>query len=102
MLDRACAQFEPDDPEYIRVSRKTYEYVNDSQDYAALRSTRHFGPMVLHLVLSQRMDNLLSYLITIKDIAAGADVVRVFYAVENTATSVDSMSDMEIIEVSII
>nr|CAG4642707.1 EOG090X0AW0 [Evadne anonyx] len=98
VLDRACAQYEPDDPEYIRVSRKTYDHVNDSQAYGTLRSTRHFGPMVLHLVLSKQMDNLLSYLITIKDIAGSADLIRVFHIVEQETSPADSMTDLELIE----
>jgi len=98
VLDRACSQFEPDDPEYIRVSRKTYDHVNNTQEYAALRSTRHFGPMVLHFVLGKQMDNLLAHLITRKDIAASADLIRVFHAVHQDTSSVDPITDMELIE----
>jgi len=98
VLDRACAQYEPDDPQYIQVSRRTYNHVNDVHEYAALRSTRHFGPMVLHLILSQQMDNLLCYLISEKDISAGADLVKIFHATKPETSPVDSMTDMELIE----
>nr|CAG4643413.1 EOG090X0AW0 [Ilyocryptus agilis] len=87
ILDRACIQFEPDDPGYIRVTRKTYECVDKNGHYDALRSTRHFGPMVLHLTLLKRIDNLLFHLISREEIEAGADLVRLFHLVENTSSS---------------
>lgn len=59
ILDKACAQFEPDDAEYIRVSRKTYNHINSTKEFNLLRSTRHFGSLVYHLVLTKNLDNLL-------------------------------------------
>ncbi|BES99851.1 ribosomal protein S22 [Nesidiocoris tenuis] len=59
ILNRACAQFEPDDPDYIRVTTKTYEAVNSFGDFDLLRSTRHFGPLVFHLALTKNLDRLL-------------------------------------------
>ena len=55
--------------------------------------------MVLHLILSQQMDNLLCYLISEKDISAGADLVKIFHATKPETSPVDSMTDMELIEV---
>ena len=98
MLDRACAQFDPDDPDYIRVTRKTYNFVDENAKFASLRSTRHFGPMVLHLVLSKRMDNLLFHLINSKDIDAAADLVRLFHEVESN-TSPTEVDEFHLIEV---
>lgn len=63
ILDRACAQFEPDDPQYIRVCRAVYDKINqlswtplhgDSGDLNPLRSlrhTRHFGPLALYMIV---------------------------------------------------
>lgn len=58
VLNRACVQFEPDDPRYVAVTRQVYDYVDDMADYDKLRSTRHFGPMVLYLVYSKKTDML--------------------------------------------
>lgn len=58
VLNRACAQFEPDDPRYVSCTREVYNYVNDQADFDKLRSTRHFGPMVLYLVYSKNTDIL--------------------------------------------
>ncbi len=98
MLDRACAQFDPDDPEYISVTRKTYDFVDENSKYTSLRSTRHFGPMVLHLVLSKRIDNLLFHFINLKDIDAAANLVRLFHTVAND-TSPTEVDEFQLIEV---
>ncbi|TPP63599.1 Small subunit ribosomal protein S22 [Fasciola gigantica] len=62
ILDRACVQFEPDDPQYIQVCHAVYDAVNelawtplhtDSSDTNPLRSlrhTRHFGPLALYMI----------------------------------------------------
>lgn len=98
VLDRACAQFEPDDPDYIRVTRKTYDLVDENGQYASLRSTRHFGPMTLHLILSKRMDGLLFHFITSKDVGAAANLVRLFHLVENESSPND-VDEFQLIEV---
>nr|CAG4646479.1 EOG090X0AW0 [Macrothrix elegans] len=82
VLDRACTQFEPDDSDYIRVTRKTYDHIDMNKQYEVLRSTRHFGPLTLHLVLSKRMDDLMLYFLSKQDLSASADLVRLFHKVE--------------------
>lgn len=61
ILDRNCAQFEPDHPDYIRVAETVYDRVDGSGDWSDLWSTRHYGPMVFHLVWQRRVDDLLSH-----------------------------------------
>nr|CAG4649577.1 EOG090X0AW0 [Scapholeberis mucronata] len=90
ILDRACAQFEPDDPDYIRTTRKTYNCIDENGHYAALRSTRHFGPMVLHFALSKRIDGLLFYFINTRELSAATDLVRLFHSVESDAVPVEA------------
>lgn len=60
VLDRACIQFEPDDPLYVNVTSKVYDYIDEGRDYDKLRSTRHFGPMCLYLAYNKRADNLMA------------------------------------------
>jgi len=61
ILDRACIQFEPDDPHYISVVETTYDAIDQKRHYDYIRSTRHFGPFVFYLVRNRKMDNLLIY-----------------------------------------
>lgn len=69
ILDRACVQFEPDDPNFIRVCRRVYDHVDElswtpihhtTYQYSnkpnpvnplqLLRHTRHYGPLALYLI----------------------------------------------------
>lgn len=63
MLDRACAQFEPDDEYYLGVTQRTYDHVNEKQAFDSLYSTRHFGPMSLYYAVTKNGDNLVLYLL---------------------------------------
>ncbi|XP_060534371.1 small ribosomal subunit protein mS22 [Cylas formicarius] len=63
ILEAACVQFEPDDPEYQRVVSITYQHINDNHAFDLLRSTRHFGALTFFLVWNKCIDNLLQELI---------------------------------------
>ncbi|XP_022819525.1 28S ribosomal protein S22, mitochondrial [Spodoptera litura] len=63
VLDRACVQYEPDEPSYHRVTSITYQHVDSKSKYELLRSTRHFGPMTFYLTWHKSMDNLMLELI---------------------------------------
>lgn len=97
VLDRACTQFEPDDPDYIRVTRKTYDHIDKTGKYADLRSTRHFGPMALHLVLSKQIDGLMFHFISKQEIASASDLVRLFHTVETGASNPD-VDEIKLVE----
>lgn len=59
ILDSACSQFDPDDPEYQRVTTITYQHINDNNSFELLRSTRHFGALAFFLCWHKNIDNLL-------------------------------------------
>ena len=59
ILDRNCEQFEPDNPLYIATAKAVYEHINLNTAYDTLWSTRHFGPMVFHLVWEKKCDDLI-------------------------------------------
>ncbi|ENN78436.1 hypothetical protein HUJ04_005515 [Dendroctonus ponderosae] len=63
VLDRACVQFEPDDPDYQRLISIVYQHLNDHNKFELLRSTRHFGSLTFYLVWNRNIDNLLLELI---------------------------------------
>ena len=63
VLDRACVQFEPDDPDYIRVTSATYDHVDAARLYDRLQNTRHFGALAFYLAWHRRIDNLLLHFI---------------------------------------
>ncbi|KAJ8722484.1 hypothetical protein PYW07_003664 [Mythimna separata] len=59
VLDRACVQYEPDEPSYQKITSMTYQHVDNKSKYELLRSTRHFGPLVFYLTWHQTMDKLM-------------------------------------------
>nr|XP_045610579.1 28S ribosomal protein S22, mitochondrial-like [Procambarus clarkii] len=76
VLDCACAQFEPDDPEYQRVTSTVYETVEARRHYHMLNSTRHYGPMCFYLAWHKKIDNLLISLLQKEKLEACADMVK--------------------------
>ncbi|XP_062516548.1 small ribosomal subunit protein mS22-like [Corticium candelabrum] len=59
VLDVANVQCDPDSEDYIRVHEETYEDINKRQCHEVLRSTRHYGGMVYHLLKKDLIENLL-------------------------------------------
>ncbi|XP_046396012.1 28S ribosomal protein S22, mitochondrial [Ischnura elegans] len=59
ILDRACAQFDPDDPDFVNVRTATYDHINQAKEFDSLRSTRHFGPLAFYLAWNNSIDDLL-------------------------------------------
>lgn len=59
ILDRACVQYDPDDPEFHRVTQTVYEAVNNASHFKKLLSTRHYGPLAFYLARTKNINNLL-------------------------------------------
>ncbi|XP_017888791.1 28S ribosomal protein S22, mitochondrial [Ceratina calcarata] len=87
ILDRACLQFEPDDPEYQRVTKLVYSYVNKLNKFDVLRSTRHFGPLAFHLAWEDNIHTLLLDLIRNEAIDEAAALVRLYHRAHPEAKS---------------
>ncbi|KAK7497941.1 hypothetical protein BaRGS_00010812 [Batillaria attramentaria] len=78
VLDRACVQFEPDSPDYIRVTHRTYEAIDSKHRYHELRSSRHFGPMTFYLVWYKKIDYLLIDMINREMLSDAQDLVKLY------------------------
>jgi small subunit ribosomal protein S22 len=79
VLDRACVQFEPDDPNYIRVSQRTYEHIANEGYFNVLRSTRHFGPMAFYLAVNKRMDGLIIDMLLHGLLTDASSLIKLFH-----------------------
>jgi small subunit ribosomal protein S22 len=88
VLDRACLQFEPDDPTYQDIIATTYEAVDRAQHYSALRSTRHFGPFAFHLAWNRSIDSLLLDLIQTDRLDEAVALIELYHIVSPDAKSV--------------
>lgn len=90
VLDRACLQFEPDDPTYQDITATTYEAVDRAQHYSALRSTRHFGPFAFHLAWNRSIDSLLLDLIQTDRLDEAVALIMLYHIVNPEAKSVSA------------
>lgn len=83
ILDRACVQFEPDDPRYFSITSQVYDYINDKMDHDRLRSTRHFGPMSIYLAYHKNADDLIIEMLGKNLIDDAAKVVELYDTCHN-------------------
>lgn len=99
VLDRACIQFEPDDPKYQKVTSSTYEYVNEHGRFEKLRSTRHFGPFVFYLAWNKNIDNLLLDLIETCHVEEVTSLLQLYGIIHNAEFSAsDSFDSLKMLE----
>ncbi|KAK6177671.1 hypothetical protein SNE40_015726 [Patella caerulea] len=98
MLDRACVQFEPDNPDFIRVTHKTFEHINKNRKFDVLRSTRHFGPMTFYLTWNNKIDLLLVDMIHRGLMDDCIDVVNLYVILHPTSKTANNMQDKQDIE----
>lgn len=97
ILNRACIQFEPDDPRFIEISNKVYDHINDCSDFKNLRSTRYFGPMSLYLIYNDKTDNLLIEMLAKHYIEDASKVVRIYHACNNITAPEKIDNDIDLI-----
>jgi len=97
ILDRACIQFEPDDPHFNQVTQRTYEHLDNSGSYDILYSTRHFGPFVFHLCYRSSIDGLLIHLISTDRLTDAGDLVRLFYLVRYDKKVLEKLNPHQLI-----
>ncbi|KAI6196675.1 hypothetical protein M3Y94_01137000 [Aphelenchoides besseyi] len=76
VLDWACYFYEPDDSEFVRVSRVVFDHVVENGRFDLLHSTRHFGPLVFYLVLNGNLPPLLRHFSSSGSLNNVADVLR--------------------------
>jgi len=108
LLDSACAQFEPDDPDYIRVVHNVYDDIDKKGTYDELHSTRFFGGLVFYLVCVARLDGLILDRLKRGKLSEAADVVRLLNilhpksacALESGRTQ-ESLTDVRMVEIFI-
>ncbi|XP_030758443.1 28S ribosomal protein S22, mitochondrial [Sitophilus oryzae] len=91
VLDRACIQFDPDEPEYQRISSITYQHINEKNLFHLLRSTRHFGSLVFFLVWNKNIDNLLLDLIETSNVNEAAQLIALYSKIHNTEFDGDTV-----------
>uniref|UniRef100_A0A1B0FP52 Mitochondrial 28S ribosomal protein S22 n=1 Tax=Glossina morsitans morsitans TaxID=37546 RepID=A0A1B0FP52_GLOMM len=83
ILDRLLVQFDPDEPDFHRISSKVYQHINETKEFDQLRSTRHFGPMAFFYVWHKCIDDLLYDMIKRDYLRNGAELIILYYKVHS-------------------
>lgn len=76
ILDRACIQFEPDDPLYIHITQTTYDKIAETGSFNKLESTRHYGPLIYHLTEKENLSSLFIYYLNSDRLDDVVDVIK--------------------------
>lgn len=103
ILESATTQFEPDDPEYLRVTQRTFEAILQTKSFDALRSTRHFGTMTFYYCIHNKIDELLVDMVQRELLTDGALLVQLYFTIHpsKALTKMDKDSDyLQVIKVS--
>lgn len=96
ILDLACLQYEPYDPEYQRITSVTYQYLNEENGFEKLRSTRHFGALCFFLVWNNTIDNLLIDLLETSYIDEAHQLIELYTKIHKVGINKDgNFKDIE-------
>ncbi|KAF2348602.1 Ribosomal protein S22 mitochondrial, partial [Trinorchestia longiramus] len=96
VLDRACEQFEPDDPAYQSTVAHVYEAVDEKQLYDKLLSTRYYGPMLFFFVWHKKIDNYLAYHLRNGRLDTAGEAVRLYCLVhQKSDVALSSSPDLD-------
>ena len=93
VLDKNCVQFEPDHPTYVETAQYVYDFIDTMGHFEVLHSTRHYGPMVFHLVWEKRADNLIVYYLKKLQLEEASKVVHL-YKIIHPDSRIDKISDL--------
>lgn len=98
ILNRACIQFEPDHPDYHRVTHATYDRIDELMHYDVLRSTRHFGPMVFYLAWNKKIDRLLQESVKTERMRDAALVIELYYILHPSENVIEEKDPVKLIQ----
>jgi hypothetical protein len=98
LLNKACIRFEPNDPDFIRVTHRVYEYVNEIKDFDYLYSTRFFGPMVFYLAWYKKLDNITSHLLDKSNLKDCLNIIQLYHILhESTDSNTNSIDFIKVL-----
>ncbi|ESO06118.1 hypothetical protein HELRODRAFT_64799, partial [Helobdella robusta] len=106
VLNVACVQFEPDDPNYTRVTERTFEHVLQSGQFEVLRFTRFYGSMVFYFLIHNKIDLLLAHQLSQNRLDDAVSLVQLYHIIHPYCKSVaickgeDAKDNYQLIQVS--
>ena len=99
VLKKACLRYEPNDPEYLRISHRVFEYINEQRDYDILDSTRFYGPMIFYLAWFNKMDHIIAFLLDETRIEDCTEVINLYQIINEKKNSEIYIKPIDFIQV---
>uniref|UniRef100_A0A7E4WAL9 28S ribosomal protein S22, mitochondrial n=1 Tax=Panagrellus redivivus TaxID=6233 RepID=A0A7E4WAL9_PANRE len=95
VLDFACWFYEPDDPEFVRLSHIVFDRTVAAGKFDILYSTRHFGAFAFYLVLNDNIPPLLNHYGSTGRLSDAANLIRLQKIVYPNWRTVIGFSDTD-------
>ncbi|XP_011180957.2 28S ribosomal protein S22, mitochondrial [Zeugodacus cucurbitae] len=83
ILNRMVVQFDPFEPEFHYISSRVYQHINETKQFDALRSTRHFGPMTFFFAWHRCIDDLLYDMVRRDYLQNATELIALLYKLHN-------------------
>uniref|UniRef100_A0AC35U8V2 28S ribosomal protein S22, mitochondrial n=1 Tax=Rhabditophanes sp. KR3021 TaxID=114890 RepID=A0AC35U8V2_9BILA len=99
VLDWACWFYEPDDPNFVALSKQVFDQILLAQKFDILYSTRHYGPFLFYCALNKEYIRLLNFFGREDRLADSATFIKLYkivYPDWKTAVSVED-SDLKVV-----
>ncbi len=100
-MNKACLTFEPNDPDFNRITHRVYEYINETGDYEILHSTRFYGPMVFYLAWFKKMEKIVAFMLEKSKIDECAELVCLYNIVHDIKVDKVYSTKLNLIKVQI-
>lgn len=100
VLDKACVRYEPNDPEFIRITHRVYEHINEHKKFDVLSSTRFYGPMLFYLVWFKKCDNIVAHLLNNARLDDCVEVINLYNIVNEVQLKQVFSSNLDLIKVT--
>lgn len=101
VLNKACVRYEPNDPEFNRITHRVYEYINEKSEFGILHSTRFFGPMLFYLVWFKKVERIFAFLLENGQVEECSDIINLYNIVHEIKRQEVNMQSLEAIKVII-
>ncbi|KAK0425060.1 hypothetical protein QR680_009009 [Steinernema hermaphroditum] len=94
VMDWACWFYQPDDPEFVKLSREVFDRTMKAGKFDVLYSTRHFGSLVFYVVLNGDLPPLLNFYARRGKLPEAANLIRLQKLIHpNWRTAISSEDD---------
>lgn len=94
VLDWACWFYEPDDPNYVALSKEVFDEIISNKKFDILYSTRHYGQFAFYCALNGEIIDLLNYYGKKESLTDAANFIKLYKIIHpNWRTTISTEDD---------